>query len=149
MKRLLAIPVLVLCVYACASYNALVADRDELNNSVREYNELVRRNDFEKAKEFAADNVKQEFAARTEAARNVKVAEYRILSTDYEDFKGAEIVKVQYDYYLPPASAVKTLVDEQVWSFVYVKEEGRKRWRLMTPLADFTSDFPKKPGRVW
>ena len=115
---------LVLCVYGCASYNALVADGDELNNSVREYNELVRRNDFEKAKGFAADAVKQEFTARAEAAKNVKVAEYRILNIDYEDFKGAEIVKVQFDYYLPPASAVKTLVDEQVWSFVYVKEEG-------------------------
>ena len=115
----------------------------------REYNELVRRNDFEKAKGFVADGVKQEFTARAEAAKNVKVARYHIHSTDYEDSKGAEIVKVQYDYYLPPASAVKTLVDEQVWSFVYSKEEGRKRWKLMTPLADFTSDFPKNPGRVW
>jgi len=149
MKKLLAIPVLILCVCACTSYNALVADRDELNNSVKEYNDLIRQNDFGKAKSFAADAVKQEFAARAEAAKNVRVTGYRILNTDYEDFKGAQIVKVQFDYSLPPSNTLKTLVDEQLWSFVYVKEEGRKRWKLMTPFPDFTSSFPNKPIRTW
>jgi hypothetical protein len=149
MKKLLAIPLVILCVCACASYNALVADRDELNDSIKAYNDLVRRNDFEKAKSFAVDTVRQEFAARAAAAKDVRVAEYRILSVDYEDHKGAEIVKVQFDYYLPASSALKTLVDEQVWSFVYVKEEGSKRWKLMTPLPDFASTAPQKPSRAW
>jgi hypothetical protein len=149
MKKLLAVPLVILCVFACTSYNALVADRDELNNSVKEYNELVRGNDFVKAKSFAVDAVRQEFAARAEAAKNVRVAGYRILNIDYEDYKGAEIVKVQFDYYLPGSNTLSTLVDEQVWSYVYVKEEGQKRWKLMTPLPDFTSSFPKKPSRAW
>src|SRR5262245_26576246 len=142
MKKLLGL-VLILCVYACASYNALVATREDLNNSVKEYNDLIGQNDFEKAKLFAVDAVRQEFAARMEAAKNIRVAGYRISNIDYEEVKGAEIVKVQFDYYLPASNALKTLVDEQVWSFVYVKEEGRKRWKLMTPFPDFTSSFPK------
>ena len=136
MKRLLVLSLMIFLVSACSSYKALDSVREDLHNYVKEYNDLVRQNEFEKAKLLTNESVREEFDMRAQAARNVKVVDYHILSTDYQTEKGEEIVSVRFDY-STPSGMLKSVVDEQLWSFVYVKSDQRKRWRLMTPLPEF------------
>lgn len=129
---------IVISLSACASYDALSGVRDEYEMSIREYNNLLRSEEFEQAGRFVVDSLREEFDAKAKAARNVQVTDYQISSVDSEiELKGAAIVTVQINYTIPPSSEVKTLVDSQNWSYVYVKGEGRKRWRLMTLLPEF------------
>ena len=137
MKKLVVLSFLIVQFTACGSYKALQSVREDLHSSVREYNDLVRQNEFDKAKFFVYEKVREEFEVRAQAAKSVKVSDYRVLSTDYETGKGEEIIEVNFNYYIPPSNILKTVVDRQKWSFVYVKDEERKRWRLMTPLPEF------------
>ena len=122
---------------ACGSYRALTDVREDLYNTIKEYNDLVRLKEFDKAKRFATEPIWEEFEGRAKAARDVKIAEYRFLSREFITTTGMEIVKVEFDYYISPSTQKKTLIDNQTWTFLYEKEEGRKRWRLTTPLPEF------------
>jgi len=115
----------------------LKAFREDLQNTVIEYNDLLRWGEFNKAKLYTDSSIREEFEARAKAAKNVKIVDYRILNTDFDAEKGKQIVEVEFDYYTSLTNVVKTLLDKQRWSFVYVKEEKKKRWRLMTPLPEF------------
>jgi hypothetical protein len=131
--------VLLLCVSlaivsACSSLKSF---REELKDNVIAYNDSLRWGEFNKAKNFLDESVRQEFEARVQAAKNVKIADYRILNTDFEPEKGEQIVEVEFDYYISPTYLVKTLIDKQKWSYIYVEKEKEKRWRLMTPIPDF------------
>jgi hypothetical protein len=137
MKKLVVLSFLIVLFTACGSNKALQSFRENLQRSVREYNDLVRQNEFDKAKFFVYESVRDEFGVRAKAAKSVKVTDYRVLSTDYETGKGEEIIEVHFNYYIPPSDTLKTVMDRQKWSFVYVKDEERKRWRLMTPLPEF------------
>ncbi len=107
---------------------------DELDKNVREYNDLLRSNQLDKARLYATESLWEGFDTRAKA---VKIINYRILSRDVEEGKGAETVKVEIDYSIPPSNVVKTVLDNQYWSYVYVKKEGKKNWLLMTPLPEF------------
>jgi hypothetical protein len=111
--------------------------REELNDTVIAYNDLLRWGEFNKAKNFADESVRQEFEARAKATKNLKIADYRILDAAFEAEKGEQIVEVEFYYYISPAYLVKTLVDKQEWSYVPVGKEKKKQWRLMTPLPEF------------
>jgi hypothetical protein len=134
MRNVLLLCVSLAIVSACSSLKSF---REELNDTVVAYNDFLRWNEFNKAKHFVDESVRQEFEARVQAAKNVKIAEYRILNTDFEPEKGEQTVEVEFDYYTSPTYLVKTLMDKQKWSYVYVEKEKEKRWRLMTPIPDF------------
>jgi hypothetical protein len=129
---LLSFGVLTACVD-----RALNALREDLQNTVIEYNDLLRWGEFNKAKLYTDSSIREKFGASAKAAKNVKIVDYRVLSTDFEVEKGEQIVEVELDYYTFQTNVVKTSLDKQRWSFVYVKEEKKKRWRLMTPLPEF------------
>ncbi len=132
-------PVLFLFVVffaACASERVSELFRD-LDSSVTEYNDLLRANEFDKAKSFVDESKRDEFEARAKAAPGLKVVGYNILRRDYQVGKGEETVDVEFRYTIPASAQVKTLIDEQKWLFVYVKEEKRKRWRLVSLLPEF------------
>jgi hypothetical protein len=107
---------------------------DELDKNIREYNDLLRSNQLDKARLYATESLWEGFDTRAKA---VKIINYRILSRDVEEGKGAETVKVEIDYSIPPSNVVKTVLDNQQWSYVYSKKEGKKNWLLMTPLPEF------------
>ncbi len=107
---------------------------DELDKNVREYNDLLRSNQLDKARLYTTESLWEGFDTR---AKDVKIINYRILSRDVEEGKGAETVKVEIDYSIPPSNVVKTVLDNQYWSYVYVKKEGKKIWMLITPLPEF------------
>jgi len=121
-------------VSACSSLKSF---REELKDTVIAYNDLLRWNEFNKAKNFVDESLRQEFEARAKAAKNVKIADYRILNADFEAEKGEQIVEVEFDYYISPVYLVKTLVDKQKWSYVYIQKEKKKRWRLISLLPEF------------
>ena len=128
---------IVIVLTACAS-SALRGVLDDFDRSVKEYNNLLASGKFEQAESFVTESHREDFNARAKAVRNVHIIDYQILSINDEiELKGAATANVQFNYTVPPDNKVKTLVDNQNWSYVYVKEEGRKRWRLMTLLPEF------------
>ena len=137
MKMFMVLFLVSLVLTACGSYKALTDVREDLLNTIKEYNEMVRLKEFDKAKLFVAESTREEFDVRAKATKDVKFEGYRILSRDFITATDKEIVKVEFDYAISPLTPKKTLIDNQTWSFLYVKEEGRKRWRLLTPLPEF------------
>jgi hypothetical protein len=128
---------IVIVLTACAS-SPLREVLDDFDQSIKEYNNLLVSGKFEQAGSFVAESQREDFSTIAKAARNVHITGYHILSIDDEiELKGAAIVNVQFDYTVPPNSRMKKLVDHQDWSYVYVKNEGRKQWRLMTLLPEF------------
>ncbi len=107
---------------------------DELFKDVREYNNLLRSNQPDKARLYATESLWEGFDTR---AKDVNIIDYRILSENVELGKGAVTAKVEIDYTIPPSNDVRTVLDNQYWSYVYSKKAGKKNWRLMTPLPEF------------
>ena len=108
-----------------------------LYNTIKEYNDLVSLKEFDKAKHFVAESTWGDFEVRTRAAGPVKIVGYRILSREFSTMTGKETVNVEFEYSISPSTQKKTFIDNQSWSFLYEKEEGKKRWRLTTPLPEF------------
>lgn len=134
MRGILLLCVSLAIISACSSLRSF---REDLKDTVIAYNDLLRWNEFNKAKNFMDDSVRQEFEARAQAAKNVEIADYRILNADLEAQSGEQIVEVEFDYYVSPTYLVRTLLDKQKWSYVYVEKDNREHWRLMTPMPDF------------
>jgi hypothetical protein len=122
---------------ACGSHRGLTEEREELYDTIKEYNDLVSQKEFDKAKHFVADFTWEDFEVRTRAAGPVKIVGYRILSREFSTMTGKETVNVEFEYSISPSTQKKTFIDNQSWSFLYEKEEGKKRWRLTTPLPEF------------
>jgi hypothetical protein len=137
MRNFMVMFLISFVLMACGSYKALTDVRDDLQNAIKEYNDLVSLKEFDKAKRFVAESTREGFEGRAKAARDVKITEYRILSREFITTTDKEIVKVEFDYYVSPSTQKKSLIDNQTWSFLYVNEEGRKKWRLVTPLPEF------------
>jgi hypothetical protein len=133
MRKLVLLPIIVVFLATCSNY---VYDlRGKFDESVKKYNALYRWNDLESASLFAADPVRDAFVARAKAFRNVKVVDYRVLSTQYDGEKRKATVDVDFDYYFISTTRVKTLHDTQEW--VYIDQPGIKGWRLMSLLPEF------------
>ncbi len=110
---------------------------DDLSKNIREYNDLLRSNQLDKARLYATESLWEGFDTRAKA---IKIIDYRILSKlseDYELGKGSALVPVEIDYSIPPSNEVKTVLDNQQWSYVSPKKERTKNWLLMTPLPEF------------
>jgi hypothetical protein len=128
---------IVIALTACAS-SPLRAVLDDFDRSIKEYNNLLASGKFEQAGIFVTESRREAFNTRAKAARNVHIIDYQILNINDEiELKGAATANVRFNYTVPPNSEIKTIVDSQNWSYVYVKEDGRKRWRLMTLLPEF------------
>ena len=134
MRNILFICVLSVIISACSTLTSL---REELDDTVIAYNDLLRRGEFSRAKNFVDQSQKEDFEARAKIAKNVKIVDYRIVNADFEAARGEQIVEVEFDYYISPVYMVKTLIDKQKWSYVYTEKEKKKRWRLISALPEF------------
>ncbi len=122
---------LVFSLSACGSYGI----RGKLDQSVNRYNDLVREQKLDAAGLFVSGPLAKEFSARAEAARKVKIVDYRIMAMKYDEKKSEAEVKVEVDYYSLSTYLMKTLVDIQQWA--YREEGGTKKWRLTSLLPEF------------
>lgn len=134
MRNILLLCVSILIVSACSTLTSI---REDLDNTVITYNDLLHRGEFNLAKNLVDQSKWQEFEARAKTAKNVKVVDYRIVNANFEVEKGEQMVEVEFDYYTSPAYIVKTLIDKQKWFYVYVEQEKKRQWRLMSPLPEF------------
>ena len=134
MRNILLICVLSVIISACSTLTSL---REDLDDTVIAYNDLLRRGEFSRAKNFVDQSQKEDFEARAKIAKNVKIVDYHIVNADFEAARGEQIVEVEFDYYISPVYMVKTLIDKQKWSYVSIEKEKKKRWRLITTLPEF------------
>ncbi len=109
--------------------------RAEFDKSMNQYRDLVRLNKMELAASFTTDALMGEFGARVQAAKNVRVVDYRVAGVKFDEQKGEAEVRVEIDYYTFSAYRLKTLVDTQKWA--YLEERGKKQWRLVSLLPEF------------
>jgi len=134
MRNILLICLLSVIISACSTLTSL---REDLDDTVIAYNDLLRRSEFNRAKNFVDQSQKEDFEARAKIAKNVKIVDYRIVNADFEAARGEQLVEVEFDYYISPVYMVKTLIDKQKWSYVSIEKEKKKRWRLITTLPEF------------
>src|SRR4030066_778462 len=134
MRNILFVCVLSVIISACGPQTSL---REDLDDTVIAYNDLLRRSEFNRAKNFVDQPQKEDFEARAKIAKNVKIVDYRIVNADFEAARGEQIVEVEFVYYISPAYIVKTLIDKQKWSYVSIEKEKKKRWRLIPTLPEF------------
>jgi hypothetical protein len=110
--------------------------KEQFEKSNRDYNKMLRWQEAEAAALNFVDKAnREEYLARVEAAKEVKIADYRIKTVECDTVTGVAKVKVEIDYYIPPAVVMKSLVDHQEW--IYVQEGDTKNWRLKSLYPEF------------
>lgn len=109
--------------------------RKEFEESIDKYNNMLSSQNFDTAGHFAAEAIAKEFAARVKVAKNIKIFDYRILKTNYDEKNGKAEAEVEINYYSLSSFKVNTIRDIQEWA--YVTEKGIKHWRLMSLLPEF------------
>ena len=108
----------------------------ECENSTKDYNRLLRWNELDNAlSTYVSPSLKEEYRKRMADTEKVKIADYRVKSRECDPVKRVATTKVEIDYYRPPSITMKTVVDNQEWSYEG-PEEGRV-WRLKTLLPEF------------
>ncbi len=123
---------IVITLIACMTN---IAIRNELAESIDKYNKLLSSQSFDAAGLFAAESIAKEFSARIKAAKNIKIVDYSIEKTDYDEENGKAEVAVKIDYYSISSYKVNTVLDVQKWE--YITQKGAKQWRLMSLLPEF------------
>lgn len=132
--RISLLPVVVVIALAtCAPTQSGI--REELNESITKYNDLVRWHKLDAAGLFPADAISEEFRTRAKAAKNVRIVDYRVVRMNYDTQTNEALVQVEIDYYTLTANRLKSLIDSQKWA--YVTENGIKQWKLMSLLPEF------------
>jgi uncharacterized protein YceK len=109
---------------------------DEFDKSSRDYNQMLRWHEWEKANAaYVTGSLREEYALRIKSARNVTVTDFRVKSRECDPQKGEAKVLLDIDYYIPPSITLKTVEDSQRWA--YTGENGHKLWMLTTLLPEF------------
>ena len=121
--------VLLFIASACSSVQG------KFEQSLADYNDLLRWHKLEDASQFASDAISEQYMGRVLAAKNMKVFDYHIVRTKYNESKSEAEVMVEFEYYTFSTNTLKTLLDVQKWA--YVTENGAKQWKLMSLLPDF------------
>lgn len=121
----------LLMVTAC---DTLAVKAEQCDSSIRAYNRMIRWQEYESAEKAVEQAVLGEFRRRL-TGKELKVTDYRIKSLTCNAEKGEAEVILEYDYYLPPSTTMKTVEDAQKWH--YSKEAAPGGWRVVTPPPEF------------
>lgn len=132
MRTSLPCVLIAIALTACATQSAI---RGELDESIKQYNYLLRWHKLDAASFFTSESLSEEFRDRVQAAKNMNIVDYRIKKVNYNEEKGEASVQVEIDYYTLSSNILKTLLDIQRW--VYIEENGNKQWRLISLLPEF------------
>jgi hypothetical protein len=131
MRPTLLCSLIILALLGCGGFNM----RGNLDESITQYNDLLRKHMLDAASLFTTEALAREFEARAAAAKNMKMIDYRIVAVKYDEKKGEAEARVEIDYYSLSTYRMKTLTDNQKWT--YLEERGSKQWRLTSPLPEF------------
>ncbi len=125
----------LLSLTACTSLRNMTIRHDFEENS-KGYNRMVRWQEAEQACLIYVDKaIRDQFLARVEAAKEVKITEYRVKALECDPERKEATAKVEMDYYTPPSIRVKTLEDVQKW--IYIEDQDLKGWRLISLFPEF------------
>jgi len=116
---------LVFVVIGLINCGTRYAVRAEFEESLKKYNNMLLSNELHTASLFITKSLSDEFMSMVQAAKDVRVVDYRIMSTKYDEAKSEAEVQVEIDYYNLFSLKVKTALDTQKWAFL--KENGKKR----------------------
>jgi hypothetical protein len=132
MKTLFFLLLLITVLISCSTQRSV---RAEFEKNFRSYNELVRWHQLEEASLFPADAISAGYRERLKDAKNVAVVDYRVVDIKYDEQKKEAGAKVEIDYYRLNTLSLKTVIDNQKWT--YQEKEGKSLWRLMSLPPDF------------
>jgi hypothetical protein len=131
MKDFLSSLIVVIVLTGCSSYMI----RGQFDKSLDAYNQSLRWLEWGNASLYTKDSIQEEYKTRTLAAKDVRIADYRIVNKTYNAEKREAIVEVEIDYYKNFSLTIRTLRDTQRWA--YLDENGTKGWRLTSLLPEF------------
>jgi hypothetical protein len=136
MKRILTAVTAAVLLCACQNVELMMNART-LDKASRDYNVKMRWQQMDVAcMSYMDAALLEECSRRVEAARDVKVSEYRVRSLVFDRDRGTARVVVEFDFYVPPAVTLKTVVDRQEWALVGEKDDA-KVWKLKTLPPEF------------
>ena len=116
---------LMLMIAGCAS---MKISRGTLDDSVRDYQQLIRWQEVPSAVAFVSEPMRPAYLEKATGFNRVKIVDYRIKSVDFSREQKRATVVVEYDYHLKSGLTIKTVVDTQKWEYAdSVEPEG---WRL-------------------
>lgn len=139
MKRIVIVlcAAFLLCSCQTVEQVRLVMRAKALDKATQDYNVKMRWQQMDNACIAYMDAaLLEECNRRVEAAREVKVTEYRVRNVVYDEKNGTARAVVEFDYYLPPGITLKTVVDTQEWALIGAEEE-KKVWKLKTLPPEF------------
>lgn len=131
LRVLLCSVMIVSAVASCASNEVRIGFDRSLDN----YNESLRRREFNEAALFLSPTIAEQFRRKTEDTRNVRIIDFKIKEKKCDETAGEGTAVVVYEYYLVNTAAVKSISDTQRWK--YGDTEEGKKWRLESLLPEF------------
>jgi hypothetical protein len=130
MRNYLIIIIATLLLIACSANI-----KEEFDSGFSKYNDLVASNDLSASSLFVADSARDSYLKSVDAAKDMRIFEYRIITKTVDELKRKATVNVEVDYYMLNANKVKKMRYIQEWS--YIEGKDFKDWRLLTPLPLF------------
>jgi uncharacterized protein YceK len=136
MKRICVALCAATLLCSCQSVKQLQYGKS-LDQVTTDYNQKLRWQQMDTACMAYMDPPLMEDCSRiVDAAREVKVADYRVRSVVYDERKGTARAVVEFDYYVPPGVTMKKVVDQQKW--VLTGEQNQMQvWKLKSLPPEF------------
>lgn len=133
-KLLLAVLIPFLLIGCATIKNYTVAG--DFEDSVKAYLNLLRWQEFESAQTtYVSVPLQEEYRRKIKEAGELKIVDYRVKKQTCDPAKGEGIVVAEFDYYRLPSVTVKTVVDNQKWT--YERRDDTGSWRLTSPAPNF------------
>jgi hypothetical protein len=120
----------MLLLAGCAALNNMKITRESLDETVRDYQQLIRWDGASSAVVLVSDPMKPAYQEKATGFNRVKIVDYRIKSVDFSKEQKKATVVVEYDYHLKSGLNIKTVVDMQKWEYRETPEPAG--WRLTT-----------------
>jgi len=125
----LLLPVLFLS--ACATTSGRL---DDLDRTLKNYDRAIRWGQFDAAYSFRKWEPNTQPAA-PKSLQNLRVTQYKVLSTDLSIDKQSYTQVVKISYYLLDSPRERQTTDRQKWEY----DEEQKRWWLASEIPAFLS----------
>lgn len=130
MKRLSIVTaaIVAMAISGCATIAEMKITRESLDESIRDYNQMLRWEEGPSASSFVTEKMKPEYMDKATGFNRVRVVDYRIKSVDFKKEQKKATVTVEYDYHLKSSLNIKTLSDTQKWE--YDQKNKPEGWRV-------------------
>jgi hypothetical protein len=114
----------------CATIDALRASRENLEEKVRDYQQMLRWQEPQAAAQFVSEPLRDRYLERVAELDKVKIVDYRYRIVDFQEVQKKATVSVEYDYHDKNGVKIKTATQKQHWEFSVT--ESPSGWKLMS-----------------